>query len=285
MKVILLILIIILLILLLSKREKFKSVNSDFIKHTGQTTYDTKELNDLVAKFMEQVRSIPQTNKEIPGTQGHTISIGWDKAFVPEGVSEEKFKKNLSNLDKKSFLAVLGWEQFYEPSEVEITIIKNHINKVFHNAVKEDDEVIIKQVVKHEDNFFTFLLYLIDPKYDMYYGQVNARMQVQNGTVLIHKLTFEGLVTPFSVMQLKSVDDDAEVQKPYSERERREQKFLSKDEIDDVVKDFEKRKNEIMLRMNAHAAGAVATTSATEQTSSVASSATIEQKIENKLLL
>lgn len=239
-----------------NERETFKSFSSDFIEQTGQKQFETAKLSKIVKKFEDQLNSIPTTGKKLPGSGGHTVSIGWDPLYIPEGKTEEEVRDNLSNMDKKSFLKVLGWDELFTPSEAEVDILKSKVKLLLPNVITAPaaSGTVIHKLTKHEDNYFTFVVYLSDKDYNMYYARVKGLAQILNGNVIIHTITFDGLITPFSVMHVRSSIYDYILHKPYGERQRREPKFITGDDIRRVVNNFDKQTKGLIMERNIHAA-------------------------------
>ncbi len=245
----LLVLLILMILMIISRKENFKSVNSDFIENNGYTDLKFKKINDIISLFKNQLNNIPQTKNT--GKDGYYIPMGWDRLFIPKGKSENDVIDNLGNMDTKSFVKVLGLEQNLIASQAEKEILENRIKLLFPNCVKlENNEPLINDIVKEEDNIFTFVFYLLNPQLNIYYGKVNGKVQIQNGTVVIIKLTFKGLVTPLSVENIESSEHF--LSKKYDEIQMEGKEFTKKEYIDKKLKDFEKNKQEILLRMNAY---------------------------------
>ena len=214
-----LLIIAIIFLLVLSRRERFSSFESDFIQQTGKMRFDQPSLTALAQKLKQQIDDTAQTGNKIP--------------------------------QKESFVRTLGLEPNYIITDDEYRSIRMFFNRIFENIVKVNNATVIEQLQKHEDNHYSFIFYIEDPDMKLYYGRVKALIQLQNNDFTIHSLKFQGLVTPLSVQQIDSIEDVPK--KNYAERERTEPKFLSEQEVKEKVKEFDRRKENLMLLMNIQA--------------------------------
>ena len=214
-----LLIIAIVFLALMSKKEYFSSHESDFIKQTGRMQSDQPTLNTLALKLKKQIDTTVQTGNKIP--------------------------------QKESFMKTLGLEPNYLISDEEYRNIRMYLNRLFPNIVQSNNASVIQELQKHEDNHYSFVFFIEDSDMRLYYGRVKALVQVQNNVFYVHSLKFEGLVTPLSVQQIDSIEDIPK--KGYAESERAEPKFLTQQEVDEKVKEFERRKENLLRYFNAQA--------------------------------